>query len=65
MARIFGRHYIIRWDGEAKGHRVTLGKDAIGFHETQEGARAVAVSHAYHLTMPNMPPFDVRVQASD
>lgn len=47
--KAYGRKYVIRWDTEAKVHRVTLGSESIGFDDTEEGAREIAVAHAHHV----------------
>ena len=63
MARTFGRHYLIQWDIEVRRYHVTLGKVSIGFHLTQEGAKALAVSHAHQVPLPDAEqPFDVQFQ---
>ena len=52
MGRTYGRKYVVQLDDEAQCYRVTLGKVNIGFHETREGAEALAASHANHVSLP-------------
>jgi hypothetical protein len=65
MGRRYGRQYVIRWDSEVRRYHVTLGKDSIGFHATQEGAKALAVSHAHQVTLPAaVEPFEVQFEGA-
>jgi hypothetical protein len=52
MGKIYGRQYVIEWDAEVGRHHVTLGKDSIGFHLTEQGAKAIAVSHSNQVSLP-------------
>lgn len=49
--RIYGRQYFVQWDSEVRRYHVTLGKESIGFHLTQEGAKALAVFHAHQASV--------------
>jgi hypothetical protein len=51
MGRLFGRQYIIEWDGEVGRYHVTLGQDSVGFHRTTEGAHALADEHARRVSL--------------
>lgn len=63
MGRKFGRHYVIQWDSDVRRYQVMLGKDSIGFHATQDGAKQLAALHARQVTMPQARhPIEVRIQ---
>ena len=51
MGRLFGRQYIVQWDGEVGRYHVTLGQESIGFHRTTDGARGVAAAHARRVSL--------------
>lgn len=66
IVRKFGRRYVIRWDDEVRRYHVMLGKDSIGFHATQDGAKQLAAAHAGQVTMLQArQSFDVQIQISD
>ena len=52
MARTYGRRYVIQWDTDVGRYHVTLGKDSVGFHKTEEGARNLAIEHARNVSLP-------------
>jgi hypothetical protein len=53
MSRTYGRQYLVQWDAEVGRHHVTLGKDSIGFHKTEVGAKALAAAHANQMSLSN------------
>lgn len=57
--RSYGRRYVIRWDDEVGRYHITLGKESIGFHKTQEGARMLVEEHVRRVSLTRVP-FTVR-----
>ena len=64
-ARTFGRQYEIRWDSFIARYRVTLGDETIGFHQADEGAKALAVAHAHRVSVGPVQPFFVSFHVED
>ena len=52
MNRVYGRKYVIQWDEDVGRYHVTLGGDSVGFHKTEDGAKALASAHARQVTLP-------------
>lgn len=63
MSRTYGRKYVIQWDTEVSRFHITLGKDSVGFHKTEDGAKAIVATHARQVTVPGaVQPYEVSIQ---
>lgn len=62
--KIYGRNYVILWDSFAARYRVVLGDETIGFHESDDGAKALAVAHASHtFAVGTLQPYSITFRA--
>ena len=64
MTKTYGRNYVILWDTSVARYRVQLGDETIGFHESEDGARALAVTHASHtFAVGRLQPYSITFRA--
>ena len=52
--RLFGRQYVIRWNGATSEYDVTLGHEGIGSHQDHSGAMALVAWHCRQETLPQV-----------
>ena len=64
-AKIYGRNYRILWDSFSARYRIELGDETIGFHQSDDGAKALAVAHASHsFALGAIQPYSISFQAA-